>query len=352
MKIIVFTLCIAVLLCGFTGCNTEHRSESGTKLQEFSEATTSLEQNVSSIVEVENTSAEIDTDEFPNPTIAPFSVLIGSGYDTFSKYSLASKIEMHDKATTWRDEARAGDTLELSLSGVEAPLKFKYYSTAQNLRFPNEEITYIASGFGQMLIINAQTSELICITFLEHPQGLTLKDKKITLGQARNECSVFVGEYFPDIDMSEWVLQVELDHSDEAMAEFIFMYYRYLNGIEVGQLIFKFDACGNLKMFSQDHYQSEVLPQYTDKEYLASAQARIFEHYYAFDDVAEVKDLRLSKKENAYIPSAECNAIKYTVSYTVVLQDGTELNTANEFFLPYDETGKAITVELNETVDK
>ena len=105
-------------------------------------------------------------------------------------------------------------------------------------------------------------------------------------------------------------------------------------------------------MLRFDKYESDVLPQYTDKEYIASAQARIFEHYYAFDDVAEVKDLQLSEKENVYIPSAECNAIKYTVSYTVVLQDGTEQNTANEFFLPYDETGKAITVEVEKTGDK
>ena len=335
MKKVLLALCLSMLLCGFASCAKEQPSEpSGVNSQESSQSSESLE---------ESTTSESDTIILP--------VLVGDGVGMYNEYCLTKKAEVTDKATTWRDEARAGDTLELSLPGVEAPLKFKYYSTAQNLRFPNEEITYIASGFGQMLIINAQTSELIGITFLEYPQGLTLKDKKITLDQARNECSVFVGEYFPDIDMSEWVLQVELDHSDEAMAEFIFMYYRYLNGIEVGQLIFKFDACGNLKMFSQDHYQSEVLPQYTDKEYLASAQARIFEHYYAFDDVAEVKDLQLSEKENAYIPSAECNAIKYTVSYTVVLQDGTELNTANEFFLPYDETGKAISVELNKTAE-
>jgi hypothetical protein len=281
----------------------------------------------------------------------PFYALIGSGYDNFSKYSLASKTEVCDTAETWYDKNRVNDNLEFSLPGTAIPLQFKYKSTTRNSYSKKEEIAYCTPGNMQLVILDAETKDLLCFLYLEHPDDFVFKDKKITLDQARDECSHFVNEYFPDIDMSDWILDYEFDRSDEAMAEFLFTFRRYCDGIEVGTLTFVFDPYGNIEMLRFDKYESDVLPQYTDKEYIASAQARIFEHYYAFDDVAEVKDLQLSEKENVYIPSAECNAIKYTVSYTVVLQDGTELNTANEFFLPYDETGKAISVELNETAE-
>ena len=60
----------------------------------------------------------------------------------------------------------------------------------------------------------------------------------------------------------------------------------------------------------------------------------------------------LDTKTNVYINSLNCAAIDYTVWYTVVYSDGTEEQTGNVFYLPYDETGTAIVVDVEETVDK
>lgn len=336
MKKVLLALCLAMLLCGFASCAKEQPSEpSGVNSQESSQSSESLE---------ESTTSESDTIILP--------VLVGDRVGMYNEYCLTKKAEVSDKeATTWRDEARVGDTVEFCLPGTAIPQQFKYDSTTRNEYSPKEEIAYCTPGNMQLVILDAETKDLLCFLYLEHPEDFVLKDKKITLDQAREECSHFVSEYFSDIDMRDWTLEYEFDRSDKAMAEFLFSFRRYCDGIEVGRLTFVFDPYGNIETFRHNEYMNDALPQYTDKEYLASAQARIFEHYYAFDDVAEVKDLQLSERENAYIPSAECNAIRFTVSYTVVLQDGTELNTANEFFLPYDETGNAISVELNKTAE-
>lgn len=334
MKKVLLALCLAMLLCGFASCAKEQPSEpSGVNSQESSQSSESLE---------ESTTSESDTIILP--------VLVGDRVGMYNEYCLTKKAEVSDKATTWRDEARAGDTVEFCLPGTAIPLQFKYDSTTRNA-YKKEEIAYCTPGNMQLVILDAETKDLLCFLYLEHPDDFVFKDKKITLGQARDECSHFVNEYFSDIDMSDWSLDYEFDRSDEAMAEFLFCFRRYCDGIEVGTLTFVFDPYGNIEMFRHNEYMNDALPQYTDKEYLASAQARIFEHYYAFDDIVEVTDFQIEEKETAYILSLECNAIRFTVSYTVVLQDGTELNTANEFFLPYDETGKAISVELNKTAE-
>ena len=98
--------------------------------------------------------------------------------------------------------------------------------------------------------------------------------------------------------------------------------------------------------------ESDTLPQYNDDAYISAAKKRIESFYADKKDVLEIKDYVLDTKTNVYINSLNCTAIDYTVSYTIVYSDGTEEQTSNVFYLPYDETGTAIAVDVEETVDK
>ena len=276
-----------------------------------------------------------------------FHVLIGSGYLFSTKYNISDQIEVQDETESHKDPNLEGSQMPFYHFGSEETAP-EYKFTFRNA-FTKEEINSY-SAHKQTYLLDSRTNELRGFYFSEFPQGYDIRTTSTTAFKAKKICHAFLQEYLPDINLNQWVLEIEFDYAD--YKHYRFVYYKYSNGIKTGSLNFDLDECGNLYLFRYGCDESDTLPQYNDDAYISAAKKRLESFYADKKDVLEVKDYVLDTKTNVYINSLNCAAIDYTVWYTVVYSDGTEEQTGNVFYLPYDETGTAIVVDVAETVDK
>jgi hypothetical protein len=322
-----FLICFTIALFLLTGCKN-HIDSTSSEIN--SEDTLSNSSETSEHVEV-------------------LTALIGSGNLSSSKYDVLPNIEVQDQTNDHRDPNLVGTKIQFQpYKYLDLPLTYNY--TFKN-PYRKQTLAIFESENGrQNNIIDVETGKLASFLFLDFPEGYDVRTSEVTTKEAKQICHEFLETYFPEINLNEWELVMDYDYETHNANRF--GYLKYICDIEVESLHFELDNCGNIYLFSYRQYGDSALPEYADASYIGAAKKRIEEFYDDKKDVTEISEYELTKKTNAFINSLNCNAIKYTVSFTVSYADGTKERLSNVFYLPYDETGKAITVELNETVDK
>lgn len=268
-----------------------------------------------------------------------------SRYDITELPEISAKLE--DRVVSYVDPALENTQIPFYFfEGIDVPLKYKFTFRPKHQK--NELRWYESEDGEQSYILDSQTEKVMRISFLEFPEGYEVRTDPITKAQARKECRSFVKSNFPDIDLSQLKYNADASHDYGEYGGYEFVYERYENGIKVDFLMFKIDDYGNIERFHRTSYTNGITPQYSDEEYIEAAKNRLETFFADKSDVAEVKNFQLGQKNVLFFSAIGCEAIHYSVSFTVVYTDGTEENLMHAFYLPYDENGKAISLAVEE----
>lgn len=265
----------------------------------------------------------------------PIKVLAGSRIDISNRYTDGWCEFTPKKGGVIREPEQQGETMTYEFPEMTRELSYceseNYISQKQILR------RFVASDSGNNILVDTETGMVYEISIYVFPDDAVLKTTPVTPEQAKEIAINFIRERYPDMKIDEFGF-VPVESED---AEKIELYmHRLNNGVAVETLSFTLDKNGNICKFKYTDAFFEdgpEIPNLTDEDYIAGAKKRLDDYFKDRIYIDKVKDIEIvGEKTNMYISEFDKYAIDYTVRYTVVNTDGTEVVTSHQFYYPYE----------------
>lgn len=201
------------------------------------------------------------------------------------------------------------------------------------------------SGSKTIMYVDSHSGVIQRFAFIgDIPEDRRIYKEQTDIDTAEKRVVEFLEKHYSgSLNLDEYELSSKYVKDREPY--YSFWWSKYKNCVRTGHVYVSADSCGNIDyvMYDYGDQLEEMIPDYTEEEYLEACQQRLEELYAEAEVEAEIMNIEIHRSasdveiQSVYMRDGDKFCVECIVRYDIVYPDGRVSGAYTHFYYPYAE---------------